>query len=650
MNISLVGVDPGGYVGGDTIKGTVVINCISSCVTRSITVLLEGRENVRVEKTEGTADAVVANLLSIAVGAVPHAAPKRKKYKARHEILRSTFTLMGADFGKARGADRLQLSPGEHRFDFSFSLPAALPGSVSASDSYYALDVKYTLQVRADVPSTIVPSEWSDATLNREVLILGNHAAAPQLRPLLSPDPLVVEDSKGFAGAEGRLSAKVTLSRRCALLGEPAILDLDLKNDSGVALAAIRIKLRAHATVVADGHTAKDEISSVLLGVISPVSKVEKLRPLVVGARESAKAGLTLTIPTSATTSHRSPRLTTTHTIDVELVPQGWLHRTLTLSLPIGVFAAGGGLEEAAEDAAAACEAVTPSSGKVTDEDVESALVEVGGLPTSTTAKGHTALHLACLRGQADLCSALLAAGCEPTATTHAGFTPLHSAAFGGHAPTCLVILQGSCDGWEALKAATTAKGSTAAVLARADIQPDSPATIALASLIEQWAPTEEAAVDAADDDDESDDEYGGAPPPDVSAEGHTALGPAVGAGSAEAKAAGARRTAAEPVGELAAELEAAWAGPSTEPAPTATRLVALPRDNVITWQRDDESPICMVCAKPFGMLNRRHHCRFCGRLVCGTCGPKRSGVSDLQTSSAPAERMCGPCFDKAVI
>ena len=49
------------------------------------------------------------------------------------------------------------------------------------------------------------------------------------------------------------------------------------------------------------------------------------------------------------------------------------------------------------------------------------------------------------------------------------------------------------------------------------------------------------------------------------------------------------------------------------------TEEVVLPR-----WQPDDELSACSICGNAFTFLNRRHHCRRCGRLVCGPCSPHR--------------------------
>ena len=42
-------------------------------------------------------------------------------------------------------------------------------------------------------------------------------------------------------------------------------------------------------------------------------------------------------------------------------------------------------------------------------------------------------------------------------------------------------------------------------------------------------------------------------------------------------------------------------------------------------WVPDDASPTCLLCGGKFnGYSVRRHHCRVCGKLVCGTCSRAR--------------------------
>eukprot|EP00466_Bigelowiella_natans_P003288 jgi/Bigna1/80538/fgenesh1_pg.72_\ len=41
-------------------------------------------------------------------------------------------------------------------------------------------------------------------------------------------------------------------------------------------------------------------------------------------------------------------------------------------------------------------------------------------------------------------------------------------------------------------------------------------------------------------------------------------------------------------------------------------------------WESDHSSTECNICSRRFTMLRRRHHCRFCGILVCNSCSLKR--------------------------
>lgn len=46
---------------------------------------------------------------------------------------------------------------------------------------------------------------------------------------------------------------------------------------------------------------------------------------------------------------------------------------------------------------------------------------------------------------------------------------------------------------------------------------------------------------------------------------------------------------------------------------------VVLPR-----WQPDAEVTFCPICRTQFSFFVRKHHCRKCGRVVCGSCSPHR--------------------------
>ena len=40
------------------------------------------------------------------------------------------------------------------------------------------------------------------------------------------------------------------------------------------------------------------------------------------------------------------------------------------------------------------------------------------------------------------------------------------------------------------------------------------------------------------------------------------------------------------------------------------------------TWMKDEEATVCAVpsCGKSFNLLERKHHCRMCGQVVCNAC------------------------------
>ncbi|XP_055451306.1 zinc finger FYVE domain-containing protein 26 isoform X1 [Psammomys obesus] len=60
-------------------------------------------------------------------------------------------------------------------------------------------------------------------------------------------------------------------------------------------------------------------------------------------------------------------------------------------------------------------------------------------------------------------------------------------------------------------------------------------------------------------------------------------------------------------------------------------------------WVPDETESVCMVCRKEhFTMFNRRHHCRRCGRLVCGSCSTKKMVVEGCRENPT---RVCDQCY-----
>ncbi|GMH55110.1 hypothetical protein TrRE_jg2608, partial [Triparma retinervis] len=80
-------------------------------------------------------------------------------------------------------------------------------------------------------------------------------------------------------------------------------------------------------------------------------------------------------------------------------------------------------------------------------------------------------------------------------------------------------------------------------------------------------------------------------------------------------------------------------------------------------WKDDSASSACMLCEDGFTAVNRRHHCRMCGILACGTCtgktmvilgqgGEAKGGggggffANIAGTAGPKEERVCDSCFN----
>jgi hypothetical protein len=57
-------------------------------------------------------------------------------------------------------------------------------------------------------------------------------------------------------------------------------------------------------------------------------------------------------------------------------------------------------------------------------------------------------------------------------------------------------------------------------------------------------------------------------------------------------------------------------------------------------WVPDEEGSGCSVCHSVFSLTKRRHHCRKCGALVCGSCSDHFVALSGYSVEV----RVCDPC------
>ncbi|KAK9389853.1 FYVE zinc finger-domain-containing protein [Lipomyces mesembrius] len=70
-------------------------------------------------------------------------------------------------------------------------------------------------------------------------------------------------------------------------------------------------------------------------------------------------------------------------------------------------------------------------------------------------------------------------------------------------------------------------------------------------------------------------------------------------------------------------------------------------------WQADSDVSGCPICQQPFTFFYRRHHCRICGRVVCGQCSssyipypPGTYVLSPYQRYSDPSGTLLRTCDD----
>jgi len=61
--------------------------------------------------------------------------------------------------------------------------------------------------------------------------------------------------------------------------------------------------------------------------------------------------------------------------------------------------------------------------------------------------------------------------------------------------------------------------------------------------------------------------------------------------------------------------------------------------DSEEKWIPDEEANACNLCHSEFSAIFRRHHCRACGKLVCGNCSAHR-----LEMRPGIKERVCDNC------
>ena len=58
-------------------------------------------------------------------------------------------------------------------------------------------------------------------------------------------------------------------------------------------------------------------------------------------------------------------------------------------------------------------------------------------------------------------------------------------------------------------------------------------------------------------------------------------------------------------------------------------------------WHKDDDYTNCELCNKEFTFINRRHHCRNCGKIICDDCSQDYTSKRDRDP-----DRVCDLCYN----
>jgi hypothetical protein len=74
----------------------------------------------------------------------------------------------------------------------------------------------------------------------------------------------------------------------------------------------------------------------------------------------------------------------------------------------------------------------------------------------------------------------------------------------------------------------------------------------------------------------------------------------------------------------------------------TITPRSSVPLDEKMAeWQLDANASECYLCETPFTVITRKHHCRNCGKIICGACSSNK-----YKFNGDNEERVCDLCYN----
>lgn len=85
----------------------------------------------------------------------------------------------------------------------------------------------------------------------------------------------------------------------------------------------------------------------------------------------------------------------------------------------------------------------------------------------------------------------------------------------------------------------------------------------------------------------------------------------------------------------------------------STSELKFLTTQRLSVMENDSDVPKCNICNNMFGLVRRRHHCRYCKKIFCGDCSSKFIIIPDendnlftIDSIQKQADRVCDNCYD----
>lgn len=68
-------------------------------------------------------------------------------------------------------------------------------------------------------------------------------------------------------------------------------------------------------------------------------------------------------------------------------------------------------------------------------------------------------------------------------------------------------------------------------------------------------------------------------------------------------------------------------------------------KSNPVAWMNDSAVKACSICNVAFTLINRKHHCRRCGKVVCSDCAPANNTRPIMEWGMKEPVRHCKQCY-----